>query len=63
MEQRLLGRTGLKVSAVTLGGGGIGMVWGPTTDDECIETLKQAVAWASTSSTWRRYTAAGRPRK
>ncbi|MBV8771868.1 MAG: aldo/keto reductase, partial [Deltaproteobacteria bacterium] len=45
MEQRLLGRTGLKVSAVTLGGGGIGMVWGPTTDDECIETLKQAVAW------------------
>jgi aryl-alcohol dehydrogenase-like predicted oxidoreductase len=29
---------------MTLGGGGIGMVWGPTTDEECVATVKQAVA-------------------
>lgn len=44
MDQRVLGKTGFRVSSVTLGGGGIGMVWGPTTEDECIETVKQAVA-------------------
>jgi aryl-alcohol dehydrogenase-like predicted oxidoreductase len=44
MQQRTLGKTGLQVSALTLGGGGIGMVWGPTTDEECIETVKSAVA-------------------
>lgn len=44
MQQRALGTTGLQVSALTLGGGGIGMVWGPTTDEECIETVKTAVA-------------------
>jgi aryl-alcohol dehydrogenase-like predicted oxidoreductase len=44
MQYRMLGRSGLNVSALTLGGGGIGMVWGPTTDEECIETVKQAVA-------------------
>lgn len=44
MQQRVLGKTGLQVSVLTLGGGGIGMVWGPTTDDECVETVKAAVA-------------------
>jgi aryl-alcohol dehydrogenase-like predicted oxidoreductase len=44
MQQRTLGKTGFQVSALTLGGGGIGMVWGPTTDEECIETVKAAVA-------------------
>lgn len=44
MQQRILGKTGLSVSAITLGGGGIGMVWGATTEDECIETVKYAVA-------------------
>ena len=44
MQQRTLGKTGFSVSALTLGGGGIGMVWGPTTDEECIETVKAAVA-------------------
>jgi aryl-alcohol dehydrogenase-like predicted oxidoreductase len=44
MQQRRLGKTGFQVSAVTLGGGGIGMVWGPTTEEECIATVKQAVA-------------------
>jgi aryl-alcohol dehydrogenase-like predicted oxidoreductase len=32
------------VSALTLGGGGIGMVWGETTFDECIGTVHEAVA-------------------
>jgi aryl-alcohol dehydrogenase-like predicted oxidoreductase len=44
MQQRMLGKTGFQVSVLTLGGGGIGMVWGPTTDEECIETVKAAVA-------------------
>src|SRR5262249_22002630 len=43
MQQRVLGKTGFPVSAITLGGGGIGMVWGPTTEDECVETVKQAI--------------------
>jgi aryl-alcohol dehydrogenase-like predicted oxidoreductase len=43
MQQRTLGKTGLPVSALTLGGGGIGMVWGPTTDEECLATVKAAV--------------------
>ena len=32
------------VSALTLGGGGLGMVWGPTTFDECVATVHAAVA-------------------
>ena len=44
MQQRGLGKRGFQVSALTLGGGGIGMVWGPTTDEECVATVKQAVA-------------------
>jgi hypothetical protein len=32
------------VSALTLGGGGIGMVWGETTFDECVATVHEAVA-------------------
>jgi aryl-alcohol dehydrogenase-like predicted oxidoreductase len=31
------------VSALTLGGGGIGQVWGPTTRDEAIATTREAV--------------------
>ena len=44
MQQRTLGKTGLQVSVLTLGGGGIGMVWGSTTNEECVETVKAAVA-------------------
>jgi aryl-alcohol dehydrogenase-like predicted oxidoreductase len=44
MQQRTLGKTGFKVSSLTLGGGGIGMVWGPTTDEECVATVKQALS-------------------
>jgi aryl-alcohol dehydrogenase-like predicted oxidoreductase len=32
------------VSTLTLGGGGLGMLWGPTTFDECIATAHEAVA-------------------
>src|SRR6202521_6217560 len=32
------------VSALTRGGGGIGMVWGETTFDECVATVHAAVA-------------------
>jgi aryl-alcohol dehydrogenase-like predicted oxidoreductase len=32
------------VSTLTLGGGGLGMVWGATTFDECVATVKAAVA-------------------
>jgi aryl-alcohol dehydrogenase-like predicted oxidoreductase len=32
------------VSSLTLGGGGIGMVWGETTFDECVATVHAAVA-------------------
>ncbi len=42
MESRDFGRLG-KVSALTLGGGGIGAVWGPTTRDESIATVRAAI--------------------
>ena len=32
------------VAALTLGGGGLGMLWGPTTFDECVATAHAAVA-------------------
>jgi aryl-alcohol dehydrogenase-like predicted oxidoreductase len=32
------------VSVLTLGGGGIGMLWGATTDAECVATVRAAVA-------------------
>lgn len=42
MERRTLGAIG-EVSALTLGGGGLGQVWGPTTRDEATATLREAV--------------------
>ena len=42
MQQRLFGELGA-VSALTLGGGGIGQVWGPTTREECVATVREAV--------------------
>jgi aryl-alcohol dehydrogenase-like predicted oxidoreductase len=42
METRNLGPLGA-VSALTLGGGGIGALWGPTTREEGIATLREAV--------------------
>src|SRR3989442_8611993 len=44
MQQRIFGQLG-DISALTLGGGGIGQVWGPTTREEAIATVREA--WAS----------------
>ena len=43
MRYRRLGRTGLVVSEVGLGGGGIGRVWGETTEEEIAETIALAL--------------------
>lgn len=43
MEQRALGSTGLTVSAVGFGGGGIGQVWGKTTDEESVRAVHAAL--------------------
>ena len=43
MQQRTFGRLG-PVSALTLGGGGTGQVWGRTTRDEAVATVREAVA-------------------
>ena len=42
MQTRMLGRL-WPVSALTLGGGGIGQLWGSTTREECIATVRTAV--------------------
>src|SRR6201988_4871171 len=41
MQQRTFGKLG-DISALTLGGGGIGQVWGPTTREEAIATVRAA---------------------
>ena len=43
MQQHSFGRLP-PVSTLTLGGGGLGMLWGPTTFDECVATVHAAVA-------------------
>ena len=43
MEYNSLGRTGLNVSRVGFGGGGIGEVWGPTTRDEAVRAVHRAL--------------------
>lgn len=43
MQQRRLGRLP-PVSILTLGGGGLGMLWGKTTFEECVATVHAAVA-------------------
>ena len=42
MEMRKLGNL-WPVSALTLGGGGLGQIWGPTSQDEAIATVRLAV--------------------
>jgi aryl-alcohol dehydrogenase-like predicted oxidoreductase len=42
VEMRSLGRL-WPVSALTLGGGGLGQLWGPTTRDEAVATVREAV--------------------
>src|SRR3990172_3749356 len=43
MNYRTLGRTGLNVAEVGFGGGGIGSVWGPTTDQDVIRAVHGAI--------------------
>jgi aryl-alcohol dehydrogenase-like predicted oxidoreductase len=43
VKYRTLGRTGLPVSEVGFGGGGIGAVWGATTDAEGIRAVHRAL--------------------
>lgn len=42
MQQRSFGRLG-SVTALTLGGGGVGQVWGQTTREESVATVREAV--------------------
>ncbi len=42
MQQRPFGKLGT-ASALTLGGGGLGQIWGPTTREECVATVREAV--------------------
>lgn len=42
MKQRPINTLGT-VSALTLGGGGLGQIWGPTTRAECVATVHEAV--------------------
>src|ERR671937_47381 len=41
MQQRTFGKLG-DISALTLGGGGTGQVWGPTTREEAVATVREA---------------------
>jgi aryl-alcohol dehydrogenase-like predicted oxidoreductase len=41
MNARPFGKLG-SVSALTLGGGGLGQLWGPTTREECLATAREA---------------------
>lgn len=43
MKRRRLGRTGLEVSEVGLGGAGLGHAWGKTTDAECVRAVHSAL--------------------
>jgi aryl-alcohol dehydrogenase-like predicted oxidoreductase len=43
MEYAVLGRTGLRVSRVGFGGGGIGQVWGPTNEAESVRAVHRAL--------------------
>ena len=43
MQYSLLGRTGLNVSRVGFGGGGIGQVWGATTREEAVKAVHRAL--------------------
>ena len=43
MEYAELGRTGLRVSRVGFGGGGIGQVWGATTEAESVRAIHRAL--------------------
>jgi len=60
MEKRAFGKLG-KISCLTLGGGGIGQVWGATSRDEAIATLREAVEAGITFLDVAQATAAAKP--
>ena len=43
LPQRLLGRSGLRVSALGLGGAGLGGAYGEITDDQAVEAVQAAL--------------------
>jgi aryl-alcohol dehydrogenase-like predicted oxidoreductase len=43
MKYRALGSTGFDVSIVGIGGGGIGQVWGPTSEEESVRAVHRAL--------------------
>ena len=43
MDYTQLGRTGLNVSRAGFGGGGIGQVWGPTTEEDSVRAIHRAL--------------------
>jgi hypothetical protein len=43
IEYTVLGRTGFQVSHVGFGGGGIGQVWGPTTEAESVRAIHRGL--------------------
>ncbi len=43
MEYAILGRTGLRISRAGFGGGGIGQVWGLTTEEESVRAVHRAL--------------------
>ena len=47
MKKRRFGNLG-DISSLTLGGGGTGQVWGPTSQQEAVATVKSAVDWGIT---------------
>ena len=53
MQRRTFGKLG-EISALTLGGGGIGQVWGPTTQEEAVATVREAVEAGITARPLRR---------
>ncbi len=43
MQRRRLGRTGLEVSEIGLGGAGLGHAWGKTSDADCVRAVRTAL--------------------
>jgi predicted aldo/keto reductase-like oxidoreductase len=57
MEYRTLGKTGLKVSALSFGASSLGGVFKPVDESVAIRSKPQLSIWGSTTSTWRLSTA------
>ena len=60
MRYNTLGQL-FEVSAYTLGGGGIGQVWGETSREEAVATVREPTTPALPCSIWPHCTATARP--